>query len=1320
MPDDPRQPSHAGLRPSAASLARACAAETLWEAMAERVLVLDGAMGSLIQGERLGEADFRNAALREHPTALLGCNDILGLTRPDVLGDLHRRYLDAGADLIETNTFGANALALGEYGLADLSREANLAAAAVAVQQAREVEALTGRRRFVLGAIGPTTRSGSLSPQVEDPGARSVTFAELVTVYREQADALFEGGVDGLLVETVFDTLNAKAALFAIEESFDARAASGLPRLPVLVSGTITDAAGRTLSGQTPAAFWISISHAPLAAVGLNCALGAAAMRPFLEELAEWSPLPVLVYPNAGLPDELGEYRDDAEAMAAVIGDFARRGLVNLVGGCCGTTPAHIRAMADAVAGVRPRRCAVWGAPPSPLRGGEPEGAPSRTDHAPSRTETPPSPQELAAEAGAGGKVGGGAAPDGEGESGEEGSLGRPQRLRLSGLLPFEKRDEIRFINVGERTNIAGSRAFAKMIRNGDYAAAVEVAREQVENGAQILDVNLDDGLIDGPAAMTRFCRLLSAEPDVVKIPVMIDSSDFQTILAGLQNLQGRCVVNSLSLKDGEEVFVERARLVRRYGAALVVMAFDEQGQADTLPRRVAILDRALTILQERVGFAPQDLIVDPNVLTVGTGIDEHRSYALDFVAAVTEIKRRHPGILASGGISNVSFAFRGRDAVREAMHAAFLQRAIAAGLDMGIVNAGKVLLYDDLEPALREAVEDVLWDRRPEATERLVELAEAMARAGQAGGVELERGEEAWRTLDVHGRLEHALVQGVDKHIEADTAEALALLGRPLLVVEGPLMAGMAVVGERFGAGRMFLPQVVKSARVMKKAVAWLTPHMEAEQAAQKAAGLVMRKAGTVLMATVKGDVHDIGKNIVGVVLACNGYEVIDLGVMVSCETILSEAERRDADVIGLSGLITPSLHEMVHVAAEMERQGIELPLLIGGATTSRAHTALKIEPARSGPVLWVADASRAPGVVTALLSTERDAFVAAERAELERVRRSRAERPAAQLLTLEAARARAPHFDRQAADIHPPRLRGVHELPVSIAALRPFIDWTPFFQTWELPGKYPEILRHPEMGPTARRLLQEAEEALDGLERDGWLRPRALLGLWPAAAVGDDIAVFHANSKREIARLHTPRQQRVGTGERLALADFIAPPAADGGVEDWIGAFVVSAGHGVRERSQALRERHHDDEAILLEALADRLAEACAEWLHQQVRTQHWGYASDETLDNDGLIAMRYRGIRPAPGYPACPDHSEKRTLWRLLEAEERAGVVLTETLAMWPAASVCGLYFAHPMARYFGLGPIGADQVADLARRKGMSIEELGRWIGDAFGG
>jgi 5-methyltetrahydrofolate--homocysteine methyltransferase len=1231
----------------------------LWQAMRERILVLDGAMGSMLQGFGLVEADFRGARFAAHASALQGANDLLALTRPDVVEQVHRAYLDAGADVIETNTFGANAIALAEYGLAEVAYELNVTAAQVA---RRAVAALDGGRpRWVLGAIGPTTRSASLSPDVDDPGARNVTFDELVACYGEQARGLVDGGVDGLLVETVFDTLNAKAALFAIEALWDARRAEGLPVLPVLVSGTITDAAGRTLSGQTPAAFWISVSHAPLAAVGLNCALGAAALRPHLEELAAATSLPTLVYPNAGLPDELGAYNDDAAAMAAAIADFAAAGLVNLVGGCCGTTPAHIRAMVQAVAGHAPRRAAaLWPDVEPPAR-----------------------------------------------------------RLRLSGLLPFEKTPEIRFVNVGERTNIAGSRAFARMIRAGDYAAAVEVARDQVEGGAQILDVNLDDGLIDGPTAMARFCRMLGGEPDIMRIPVMVDSSDFATIVAGLENLQGRSVVNSLSLKDGEATFIERARLVRRYGAALVVMAFDEEGQADTLPRRVAILRRAIGLLVERVGFAEEDIIVDPNVLTVGTGIDAHRRYALDFIEAVAAIGRSHPLVLASGGVSNVSFAFRGNDVVREAMHAAFLKAAIEAGLAMGIVNAGRVQLYDEIDAELRDAVEDVLFDRHDDATERLIEL--AAARKAQASGEVAVRAPDAWRALPVHERLGHALVHGIDRFVEDDTLEALAALGRPLDVIEGPLMAGMAIVGERFGAGRMFLPQVVKSARVMKKAVATLTPMMEAEKAAGGA-----RAAGRVLLATVKGDVHDIGKNIVGIVLACNGYEVIDLGVMVPSDRIVAEASRLGVDVIGLSGLITPSLHEMVHVAKELERAGIALPLLIGGATTSRAHTALKVEPARSGPVFWVADASRAPGVVTALLSDARDATVAANREALEVLRASRAARAPARLLNLQAARERRFRNDEAAAAVVVPARPGVTVIDdVSVADLLPYIDWAPFFATWELRGAYPALLEDAAMGETARALLAEAKAALAALVDEGWLRPRGVVGLWPAHAVGDDIELYApptapggvVDRGHVLARLHTLRQQREGSGERLALADYVLPrpePLVDDAQVDWVGAFAVTAGHGVSERVAALRAKHHDDEAILLEALADRLAEAFAEALHARVRREFWAYARDETLDNDDLIAMRYRGIRPAPGYPACPDHREKTTLWRLLDAEAQIGVALTESLAMWPAASVCGLYFAHPAARYFGLGPIGEDQLADLARRRGESIERCRHWL------
>ncbi|MEY3012203.1 MAG: B12-dependent methionine synthase [Pseudomonadota bacterium] len=1239
------------------------AAGALWQAMRERILVLDGAMGSMLQTYALGEADFRGSRFADHPQPLQGCNDILAMTRPDVVREVHARYFAAGADIVETNTFGGTRVALAEYGLGEVAYESNVAAARVAREAAAAAEAVDpGRQRWVLGAMGPTPRSASLSPDAMDPGARNIRFDELVRDYGEQARGLLDGGADGLLVETVFDTLNAKAALFALEQLFAERG----QRWPVLVSGTITDAAGRTLSGQTPAAFWQSVSHAPIAAVGLNCALGAAAMRPFLTELAEATPLPVLCYPNAGLPDELGEYNDDASAIAAVLGDFARAGLLNLVGGCCGTTPDHVRAMAEAVRGLAPR-------------------------HVPALFADAPPP---------------------------------PRRLHLSGLLPFEKTPEIRFVNVGERTNIAGSRAFARMIRAGEYAAAVEVARDQVENGAQILDVNLDDGLIDGPTAMERFTRLLSSEPDIVKIPVMVDSSDFATIVAGLQNLQGRSVVNSLSLKDGEATFRERAAIVRNYGAALVVMAFDEQGQADTLPRRVAILDRAIGLLLAD-GWAPEDIIVDPNVLTVGTGIEEHRRYAIDFIESVRAIKRRHPGVLASGGISNVSFAFRGNDVVREAMHAAFLKHAIAAGLDMGIVNAGRVQLYDEIEPALREAVEDVLLDRRDDATERLVELAEQVK--GQ-GKVREEAAEQAWRSLPVAGRLEHALVHGIDKYIDGDTEAALAELGRPLAVIEGPLMAGMAVVGERFGAGRMFLPQVVKSARVMKKAVAWLTPAMEAEKAAGGG-----RAAGKVLLATVKGDVHDIGKNIVGVVLACNGYEVIDLGVMVPAERILDAAREHGADVIGLSGLITPSLHEMVHFAAEMERQGVALPLLIGGATTSKVHTALKVEPVRGSgaPVVWVPDASRAPGVVTALLGADRDVFVAENAAELERVRVKRAERPAARLMPLEQARSHAFRSEPENAAVVVPARPGLTTLAdVSVATLRPFVDWTPFFQTWELRGAYPSILQDAQQGETARTLFAEAQAMLDRIEAEGWLQPRAQVGLFPAYGDGDDIALFapppgpvdaawRPDLAHRAATVHGLRQQRVGSGERYALADFLLPLPEAGAAQaaggcDWLGAFVVTAGHGVHERVAAMRAAHHDDEAILLEALCDRLAEAFAEWLHAHVRRTLWGYAPGEDLDNDGLIAMQYRGIRPAPGYPACPDHRGKEALWALTAAAEATGVTLTESLAMWPAASVSGWYFAHPQARYFGIGAIGGDQLADYARRRGEPIETARRWL------
>ncbi len=1234
----------------------------LAELLKTRILVMDGATGTMLQRMELVEADFRGQRYADHPGELMGANDLLCLTRPDAVRAVHDLYLDAGASLIETNTFNANSYSLADYGLAHEVYIINKAGAEVAAAAAASYTAQNpAQPRYVLGSMGPTNKTASLSPDVNDPGFRAVDYDGLVAAYAEQARGLIDGGADVLLVETVFDTLNARAALFAI----DALYRDGAKRLPVMVSGTITDLSGRTLSGQTVEAFLQSVSHFPLLAVGLNCALGGAEMRPFIQALSESCETLVSCYPNAGLPNDLGGYDEGPDETAAFIRDFAEAGFVNLVGGCCGTTPDHIRAIAKAVADLSPR-----------------------------------------------------VAPE------------LPKRLRLSGLELFEKVPEIRFINVGERTNIAGSARFARLIRDGDYDAAVAIARSQVEGGAQIIDVNLDDGLVDGPEAMTRFLNLIGAEPDIVRVPVMVDSSDFTVIEAGLKCLQGKGVVNSISLKDGEPLFLERARLIRRYGAAVVVMAFDEDGQADTLDRRVAILERAIGLLVTEVGFPEEDIILDPNVLTVATGMSEHDSYALDFIEATRRLKASHPLITISGGISNISFSFRGNHGVREAMHAAFLFHGIEAGLEMGIVNAGKVMLYTDVPPKLLTHVEDVLMHRRADATERLIDIAASF----QLKKGEAPKDQDAWRALPTNERLSHALVHGNDKFIEADTAEALAALGRPISVIEGPLMAGMGVVGDLFGAGKMFLPQVVKSARVMKKAVAWLMPYLEAERLEAEQRGEAAQRAKRVLIATVKGDVHDIGKNIVAVVLRCNGFEVIDLGVMVPAAKILQAAVAHEVDVIGLSGLITPSLHEMVHVANEMQRLGMTVPLLIGGATTSKAHTALRVEPAYSnGPTVHVLDASRAAGVVSQLVSeTQRDDFVAGVRADLEQVRQRRARRAAVKLLPLGLARQRGGRAEVATADVHVPRRPGITALPdFPLTALIDRIDWAPFFASWQLRGSFPGILAHPQMGETATKLYADARRMLAQIVDERWLQARGVVGLFPCNRVGDDVEVYRLSETGEVQLetrevLHFLRQQRdKGAGNR-SLADFILPVADSDGVHgdgvhgdgaatcDWIGGFAVTVGHGVAERAKAFETTHDDYEAILLKALADRLAEAFAERLHEHVRRALWGYAPDEALDNDAIIAMQYRGIRPAPGYPACPDHTEKATLWRLLDAEARTGVSLTESFAMWPAASVSGWYFAHPKARYFGLGPIGEDQLADYARRKGMSLTEARRWL------
>jgi 5-methyltetrahydrofolate--homocysteine methyltransferase len=1208
--------------------------------LAGRILLLDGAMGTMLQREELREADYRTPALRDHPTELRGDHDLLALSRPEVIATIHDAYLAAGADIVETNTFNATALSQADYATGHLVGDINRAAASLARSSADRHER-PERPRYVAGVLGPTSRTASLSPSVDDPGFRNVNFAELAATYGEAADALLAGGADLLLVETVFDTLNAKAALFAIETLFASRGW----RVPVMISGTITDRSGRTLSGQTADAFWTSVAHARPLAVGLNCALGPDLLHPHVQDLARAADTHLSAHPNAGLPNAMGGYDLGADAMAAALGAWAREGLVNIVGGCCGTTPDHIRAIAEAVEGVAPRQIPTL----------EP-------------------------------------------------------RTRLAGLERMVIGPETNFVNVGERTNVTGSRRFARLIGEERYEEALEVAAQQVEAGAQLLDINFDDALLDGEAAMTTFLRLVASEPAIARVPVMIDSSRWSVIEAGLRCLQGKGVVNSLSLKEGEAAFLEQARLVRRYGAAVVVMAFDEEGQAETVARRVAILERAFALLVTEAGFAPTDVILDPNVFAVGTGIAEHAEYGTAFVETVRQAKVRCPGALVSGGISNVSFAFRGHDGVREAMHAVFLERAIAAGLDMGIVNAGAMPLVDDLDGELREAVADVLWNGREDATDRLLALADR-ARGTVAAGADT-----AWRELPVGERLSHALVHGIAEGIEADTEEARLASDSPLAVIEGPLMAGMDRVGDLFASGRMFLPQVVKSARVMKRAVAHLIPHLEAERR-----GTSRAKRGRILLATVKGDVHDIGKNIVGVVLQCNEWDVIDLGVMVPTARILEVARAEQVDVVGLSGLITPSLDEMAFVAGEFERAGLDLPLLIGGATTSRAHTAIRIAPKYSGPVVHVLDASRAVPVAAALRDPgRRAAYVAGVREEQEAIRIEREGEHRGSLVSLAEARAARAGIDLTIPATTPSFLgaRGIDGW--SVAELRSCIDWTPFFQTWELKGSYPAILDHPDRGPVARELLADADALLDELERSGALSPRAALGFWPADATGDDITLYRDPHRTvPVATIPTLRQQarRATARESLALADFVAPRHAD--VADFVGAFAVTSGHGLEALVADARASHDDFRAILLAAIADRLAEALAERLHERVRREFWGYAPDEALDNGALIREAYQGIRPAPGYPACPDHTGKEALFALLDAGRHAGMTLTENHAMLPGSSVSGWYFWRPEARYFGVGRIDRDQVEDYARRRGWDVPTTERWLAPSLG-
>ncbi len=1222
--------------------------DRLHQALAERILLLDCAMGTMIQSYELAEPDFRGERFAEHPKDLNGNNDLLVLTRPEIIAEIHRENLAAGADIVETNTFSATTIAQADYGMEHLAREINVEAARIAREVCDEFEAQDpDRPRLVAGAIGPTNRTASISPDVNDPGKRNVTFDELVTAYREAAEGLLEGGADILLIETIFDTLNAKAAIYALERLFEDRG----ERWPVMISGTITDASGRTLSGQTTEAFWNSVRHAQPFTVGLNCALGADLMRPFVKEISRVADTYVTVYPNAGLPNEFGEYDHSAGFMAGIMKEFAESGFVNIIGGCCGTTPEHIRALAKAVAGLPPR--------PIPEPG---------------------------------------------------------RAMRLSGLEPCNIGEESLFVNIGERTNVTGSARFKRLIKEGDYDTALEVAREQVDGGAQIIDVNMDEGMLDATEAMENYLKLVAAEPDIARVPVMVDSSKWDAMIAGLKCIQGKSVVNSISLKEGEAPFLEQAAELKRHGAAVVVMAFDEQGQADTYERRIEICQRAYRLLTERVDYPAEDIIFDPNIFPVATGIAEHDRYAVDFIAATRWITDNLPYAKVSGGLSNLSFSFRGNNAVREAMHSVFLYHAIRSGLDMAIVNAGQLEVYDDIDPELREHVEDVVLARREDATERLLDLAERYK--GQGGRKKEE--DLAWREQPVAKRLEHALVKGIADYTDEDVEEARQQFDRPIEVIEGPLMDGMNVVGDLFGEGKMFLPQVVKSARVMKKAVAYLLPYIEEEKAAS--GNTDDEPAGRILLATVKGDVHDIGKNIVGVVLQCNNFEVTDLGVMVPAEQILEAAIEKKADVIGLSGLITPSLDEMVNVAKEMQRREMQTPLLIGGATTSRVHTAVKIDPRYDGDVIYVKDASRAVGVASNLVSDTRyEDFAAGIRSEYERVRKQHAGRQRRQKwLGIETARDNRTPVDWHDWQPVQPRQPGIHVVEPSLEELVEYIDWTPFFHAWELAGSYPKILDDEVVGEEARTLHADALEMLDQLVAERWLTPRGVYGLFPANAVGDDTELYADESRSEVlTTLHHLRQQNEKPEGRpnQSLADFVAP--RETGLPDWMGAFAVTTGIGIDEPVSRFEADNDDYNSIMVKALADRLAEAFAEMLHRRVRRKSWGYQPDEQLDNAALIDEQYSGIRPAPGYPACPDHTEKDLLWSLLDVEQRIGLRLTESRAMFPTAAVSGWYLGHPDSRYFGIGRIYRDQVEDYAGRKGMSVREVERWLAPNLG-
>ena len=1212
---------------------------TLSDILSERIVILDGAMGTMIQQHKLEESDYRGERFADWESDLKGNNDLLGITQPEIIKSIHRKYFEAGADIIETNTFNSTSIALADYGMESLAYELSLTNAKLAKSAAEAVMINSDRKCFVAGALGPTNRTASISPDVNNPAFRAVTYDQLVESYYEQAKGLVDGGADVLLVETVFDSLNSRAALFALESLFDSLG----KRLPVMLSFTITDQSGRTLSGQTVEGYWNSVSNIELLSVGINCALGPKEMRPYIEELSKIAPINVSSYPNAGLPNPLlpTGFPETPETLAPQLKEWAQNGWLNIVGGCCGTTPDHIRVLAESVKNCAPRE------------------------------------------------------------------LSKPEQwLRLSGMEALTVRPDSNFVNVGERTNVTGSPRFAKLIKNEQFEDALAVARQQVENGAQIIDVNMDEGMLDSEAAMTQFLNLIASEPDISRVPIMIDSSKWSVIEAGLKCIQGKGVVNSISLKEGEKQFLDQARLIRRYGAAVVVMAFDEQGQADNTERRVEICTRSYNLLTKEVGFPPQDIIFDPNILTVATGMDEHNDYAVSFIESTRIIKSTLPFAKVSGGVSNISFSFRGNNAVREAMHSAFLYHSIKAGLDMGIVNAGMLEVYEEIPPDLLQRVEDVLLNRLPNATERLVDFAETVKQQDKA-----EKVSDAWRSDSLEKRLSHALVKGIVDYIEEDTEEARKKYGRPISVIEGPLMDGMNIVGDLFGEGKMFLPQVVKSARVMKKAVAYLQPYMEEEKE-----GKNVSSQGKILMATVKGDVHDIGKNIVGVVLGCNNYEIVDLGVMVSCEKILKAAKDENVDIIGLSGLITPSLDEMQHVAKEMQRQGFNLPLLIGGATTSREHTAVKIAPGYEHSIIHVVDASKAVGVASKLLSEENQKSFIKENKKVQEEFREKflSKRTSKPLLSIADARQRDTKIDWRKEDIPNPNFTGMRvESDFPLDTLVDYIDWSPFFHAWELRGRYPKIFEDEYVGDKAKELFDDAQDLLSRILSEKLFTAKCVYGLFAANRVGDDIEIYSDESRKKcIQKFHFLRQQNNKLkGENHSLADFVA--AKGSGLSDHIGAFAVTAGHGVDEFAKSFEEENDDYNSIMAKALGDRLAEAFAEYLHKKVRKE-WGFGSKESLSNDDLIREKYRGIRPAAGYPACPDHTEKQRLWDLLEVEKNTGMRLTESCAMWPASSVSGLYFAHPEAKYFAIGKINEDQIVDLANRKNMSKKEVEKWL------